>query len=110
MSSLLINWTIAFLAVFVVLVGVLFAAAPGFVRINKGETNETVSVTRVVLWSLLFTVVIAAITAMILYFTGKGGKSFGFGCGCGGGKKKWGLAAGSRKVAMPELDMWSQAG
>jgi len=109
MSALLINWSIVFLTVFVLLVGVLFAAAPGFVRINKGESNESVSVSRVVLWSLLFTVVITGGAILTLYLTGKGGKTLGFGCGCGGGKK-WGLARGSSRVQLPELDMWSQSG
>lgn len=97
-----INWGIVFLAVFVVLLGVLFAAAPGFVRKNKGSSSESVSVWLCVSWSMLFTVIVISIVMLSMYFTGN--KTLGFGCGCNG--VKWGISTG----VPTGLDGWSDVG
>jgi hypothetical protein len=96
----LLNWSIIYLVVLVVMISVLFAAAPGFVRVNKGETNESVSVWKVTLWSLLFTAIIVGGSWTTMYFMNhKKSSKMGFGCGCNG--VAWGIGPGSPDIELP---------
>lgn len=101
-----INWGIVSLAVFVVLLSALYAAAPGFLRVNKGEPNEAVSVWLAVVWSLVFTIVIVGSVFAGLYFSGNKLAGFGAGCGC---NAAWGMRRNSVRIPSG-LEAWSQVG
>ena len=99
----LVNLSILFLVVFVVVTGVLYWWGPGFTRKNKGTSNEYISAKLVVAWSLLFTVVLVSGLWATLHFTGKG-KRLGFGCGCNAGRST--RQVPSSTVEVDDIDMW----